>query len=102
MTFKLKCIHGKFCLDDISLGDITDLFTVIEADYDSVSITDGESLISLFAKPDNSIEMFFMTSDKLIHCKGCKFEIHGFPSFDIIRMSDESYCDIFSIAIDKE
>lgn len=101
MTFELICTNGKFSIDNLFLSEITDLFTITKLNDDSFSITDGESHISLSARSDDSIEMYYSIRGKSFYCKGCKFVIHSFDSFDTIHLLDESSCNIFSTAIDK-
>ena len=102
MTFELKCTNGKFCIDNLCLSEITDLFTITRVKDDSFSITDGESNISLSAKDDNSIEMWYTFKGRMFFSKGYKFAIYRFDSFDIIYLHDESSRIVFSVSIDKE
>lgn len=101
MTFELKCENGKFCIDNLRLSEITDLFTITRLNNDSFAIYDGESHIILNAKSDNSIEMHFSTGGKSFYVKGWKLVIHTFDTFVTVHILDESSCAIFSIAIDK-
>lgn len=101
MTFELKCTNGKFCIDNLCLSEITDLFTITQVKDDSFSITDGESNISLSAKDDNYIEMWYTFKGRMFFSKGYKFAIYRFDSFDIIYLHDESSRIVFSVSIDK-
>lgn len=101
MTFELKCTNGKFCIDNLCLSEITDLFTITQVKDDSFSITDGESNISLSAKDDNSIEMWFTFKRRMFYSKGHRFVIYCYGSFDIVHLYDESSSIVFSVTIDK-
>lgn len=102
MTFELKCTDGKFCIDNLCLSEITDLFTVTQIKDDSFSIMGGESIISLTAKDDNSIEMWYTFKGRMFFSRGYRFAIYCYDSFDIIYLHDESSNIIFSVSIDKE
>ena len=102
MTFELKCTNGKFCIDNLCLSEITDLFTVTQIKDDSFSIMGGESIISLTAKDDNSIEMWYTFKGRMFFSRGYRFAIYCYDSFDIIYLHDESSNIIFSVSIDKE
>lgn len=101
MTFELKCENGRLCIDNLCLSKITDLFTVTTVNEDSFCIADGESFITVAADDDDSMVMYFTLKGKMFYCKGCKFAIRCFDSFDIVHLYDKSSSIVFSITIDK-
>lgn len=102
MTFELTCTNGKFCIDNLRLSDITDLFSVTTINNVSFCITDGESVISLSARDGDTIEMWFTFKRRMFYSKGHRFAIYCFDSFDIVYLYDESSSIVFSVTIDKE
>jgi hypothetical protein len=102
MTFELKCTNGKFCIDNLCLSEITDLFTITQVKDNSFTIMGAESSISLSAKDDDSIEMWFTYKGRMFYSRGYRFAIYRFDSFDIVYLHDESSRIIFSVSIDKE